>query len=318
MLPPVLRQKPDEPVGRLPPSLDNAGKPKPNGEIKIARVNIGSDFIRSKPYLRPVPVGAPRLSPLSVWPGLLEDVAALAAELPIHAAPITLRAGAPARFFLDKEQTRGTLNSPPDVADAAGTPTEPAGIRIEIDGIDVTSASGKLVLTAQTLDPAAGKADRFKIEVMRRELAAAATTGTAGVRNDVIGTDVKTFALKSRAQQFAEDEPDALPFTPVTAPTVNKPVAEWQSFALVLQSDGADFDAEPPSIRWGALRPVAGGAPAFQLDGDRPISRRSSFRTAATSRCSTESARRSGVPVREPRPSSCAARPRASRPMTGG
>jgi hypothetical protein len=275
VLPPALRQKAEEPVGRLPPALDNVGKPKQNGELKIARAEIGNGIIRSKVYLRTVPVGAPRLSAQSVWPGLIEDIAPLAAELPIRAAPITLRQQLPARFFLDKEQTRGMLNSPPDITDAAGTPTEPAGIRIEIDGIDVASPSGKLIVTAQAFNLALGTADRLRIEVTRSELAAAATTGTAGLRIDVVGSDVKTFALKSRAAQFAEDWPDALPFTPATAPVINKPVSEWQSFALVLQADAADFDVEPPSIRWGALRPTTTEGtprpPTFQLDGDRPI-----------------------------------------------
>lgn len=267
--------------GALPPALRNKTKIEdptsgilsadPNGAITIPRERFvtldGGDVIRSKAsYLRTVPVGAPRMSPKSVWPGLIEDVAPLAAELPTRPPPITLHDKRPVRFFLDKEHTRGTLNSLPDVLATDDTVVEATGIRIEIEGIDVTRQWSDLVIRVETVDPAAQDAKLLlEVKVTRTEIAALFATDV-GLRIDVMGNIPVIAALRSRAGDFAEDEPEGKKFVPATSPKVEEPVSAWQSFWLVVEARGADFDVEPASIRWGAL--AAGG---FLLHGDRSI-----------------------------------------------
>ncbi|MER9565790.1 hypothetical protein [Mesorhizobium sp. M0571] len=264
--PPLLRSDIEVPTSSFP----YAGTA--SGSVKIANASIaapgGQRVIRSKTYLRTVPIGAPRVSPLSVWPGLFDGVAPLAAELPAEPAPITLRDKLPARFFLDKGQTRGTLNSPPDILDDAGMPVEITGIRIEIGSIDLKNVDSKLTVKVEEIDPSKGAVSLLTLEVTIDELAAVFSSEVAGLRIDVVGDKAEVFALNSRAHFFCEDEPDAKPATLAKSPVVNGLVSQWQSFAIVIEVDGADFDAEPPSVRWGALRPKS--KLPFQLHGDRP------------------------------------------------
>jgi hypothetical protein len=275
VIPPAFRSNIAEPTSSFPLTGEW------NGSVKIPRESIitpdAHSLIRSKIYLRTVPISAPRLSNKGVWPRLFEGVAPLASELPVRPAPITLRDSVAARFFLDKEQVRGTLNGPLDVQGPAGALVEISGIRIEVGLIDLKNVVGKLVIKAQANDPAITPVTLLTVEVALSELDAVSGSGVTGLRIDVIGDEVEVSALRSRDHLFAEDEPELMSITPATPVVIVKPVSEWRSFALIMLADGVDIDVEPISIRWGANRlniedGALGTMPlTFQLQGDRSI-----------------------------------------------
>jgi hypothetical protein len=265
VVPPIFRSQISDPTGFINTRNDKGAITIPAD--KIVGVNK-SKVVRSKHYRRTVPVGAPRLSPQSKWPVLQEngDVAPLAAELPVRPAPITLRQGVKARFFLDKEQTRGTLNSPPD------TEGRVTGISIVVESIDIGTKSGKLTLSATTKK--SKEEVLFTVTLELKNSAEAMTVGV-GLRIDVIGKDPKVWILKSRAHEFAEDEPEAIRLDAfIVPPQVNQPVSAWLSFWLTMEVEGDDFDVEPPSVRWGAADSPPGfdptlESPSLELYGER-------------------------------------------------
>ncbi|TIL66503.1 hypothetical protein [Mesorhizobium sp.] len=114
VLPLWLRADPDNPLVRR----GVLGRPvadKLNGPNADARI---------KTYLRTRPIGSPRYIDTPgkpALPGVPDDLAPLAAELPIRPAPVTLDAGGSALFFRDASGQRGTLSwQPPADGQLAG------------------------------------------------------------------------------------------------------------------------------------------------------------------------------------------------------
>ncbi|WP_398308962.1 hypothetical protein [Zoogloea sp.] len=265
VIPPALRANVANPTSSFMRTL------APGGWIEIKRDLIGDDVIRSKTYLRTVPVGAPRLSPASVWPGVFDGVAPLAQELPDRAPPITLIANKPVYFFLDKAQTRGTLNAPYD---------NDVGVRIEIAALDLNNVSGqKLRVVAEEIDPAAltgVNATLIDLTVSLQAVLDVCKPAVGGLRIEIVDTSVTVSALKSLDDALAEDEPEPKDISQL-AQVKGKivPVKDWRSVALKLEALGGDFDVEPPSICWGVHRHTqnSSGTQSLDLipDGDKPF-----------------------------------------------
>lgn len=110
VLPLWLRKAPDQPLERL----GERGK-------KIADpLTQPALLARHKLYLRSRAIGGPRLVESKgepALPGARDDIAPLAAELPIRPPPITLAPGATAMFFRDISGQRGVLSWEIPVAD---------------------------------------------------------------------------------------------------------------------------------------------------------------------------------------------------------
>jgi len=263
VIPPALRAKVANPASSLMRTSE------PGGWIKIKRALIGDDVIRSKTYLRTVPVGAPRLSPASVWPGVFDGVAPLAQELPYRAPPITLIAKKPAYFFLDKAQTRGTLNAPSG---------NRMGVRIEIAALDLNNVlDKKLKVVAKETDPAAltgVNATLIDLTVSLQAVLDACKAAVGGLRIEIVDINVTVSALKSLDDVLAEDEPEPIAFSQL-AQVIGVPVIDWRSVALKLEALGGDFDVEPPSICWGVHRLTQNTSGTQSLDfipdGDKPF-----------------------------------------------
>jgi hypothetical protein len=277
-LPHFVRSVPNDPV-----TLRATGA---LGEIAIdpkeLELPVGTDYdlIRSKTYLRTVPVGPPRLAPIGTeWPGTVPGVDPLADELPSHVPPITLplasdaKFASPARFFLDKEQVRGIL-MPPD---------PDSGLQIDIPRIAMPAApAGKSIAIEVVHFPNNGAAAELalrvdvKLEDIRK---AVGNANDAGLRLQIVDVEKKddsntvkagsatVFALALRDHVHADDEPEVQQIA-VTAS--NTPLEMWRFAYVRLSAMGETFAAEPPAIQWGSVFRPEMGAPRFIPGGTHP------------------------------------------------
>lgn len=238
------------------------------------------DQIRTTRYLRTVPVGAPTLSPESVWPLPLPDVATLASELPVRLPSVTLRqstsqmsteredlAAEDTCFFLDKERQRGILDGPVDVSDAV-----PAGVVIHIGSIALPPKP-----PSQPLPPIDAVSmwisvwSRDDAGECQRVLSAEVSLATilkqagAGLRLTVRGSEARIQAVVPGV--YAEDQP-TLSTSPLWSAVADAKVSLWKSAFIVLSARGADLEVEPPTLQWGMAALIPG---ELELEGDHPV-----------------------------------------------
>jgi hypothetical protein len=246
-LPPFLREAPLRPAA-IKRTRDAAGA------LTLDPVAV-APFVRRASYLRTVPVGPPRLLPGDA-PSVPAGVNPLAGELPLCPPPITLIAGRPVRFFVDKAGRGGTLDAPPG-RDAATTV-----IRIEIgrltlgpaDALEITAARGSLA-QAETV---------LRAVVTGADLAAAGIVEPCGLRLDAMGVDVWVAALLPG--RLADDPAVAVALDTAVNPALTLPPAQWRGVHLSFA--GGVVAIEPPGVHFGSLA-VPGGD--VVLDGDRPL-----------------------------------------------
>jgi len=249
-LPPILRAKPLNPVKHGDLSA------KDTFAVKVDDAGPAGDhyvYKRKTEYLRTVPVSAPRVAD-SQWPGTFQGVDPLADELPLRPAPITVRPGDEARFFIDQQRLTGLLAA------------RASAIRIDVGQIDVPHGSDNARLeirfeSRDDPDPALSA----KVDVSK--LVAAVTGAPFGLRieaSDQATTKVR--ALKRLDGVHADDEPEQT--EPLTGIAIERKgdVASWTSLYVIVRVTGAPLDVEPPTVRWGTL-----SGDEFVLDGDRPV-----------------------------------------------
>ncbi|MGO7377507.1 hypothetical protein [Rhizobium ruizarguesonis] len=241
-------------IGRINPNLDHKAWQETIGEETRLKV-------RTIPYLRSRPVGAPRLARGGQGPGLPPGVEApLAHELPIRPAPITLRKNRPVRFFLDKSQERGMLLPP------LPGPTAPqlCAIRIDVGDVDALP-KGKTLAIAIWGEDASGIEKRYANVIL---------TGPGsknGLRVEIVGSSSQTAlrAVQLADRPFAEDEPEEKPL--VVASEISVPPQAWNPAFIEITTDADRLDAEPPRVAFGSamINDVDGSLFAFTADGDR-------------------------------------------------
>ena len=256
-LPLELRAEPLNPVKLKP--VDGA-----THTLEATFTEPGNPFVlaRHLPYLRTVPVGAPRLADTQ-WPGTFPDVDPLADELPLRPPPITLQKGMPARFFFDQRRHLGLLSSRSAEPDAA--------VRIDVGEVETAVASAALLVAVHSIDPADGLLkEALAVRVKVADLVTASGAGAAaklGLRIEADRKDSITVrGLARREHDHGDDEPRDDFDVPADA-SLTLAVAEWRNAFVVVESEQETFDAEPPTLRWGT-RPAADGP--LLLEGDRP------------------------------------------------
>ena len=250
-MPPLLRGDSLDPTSRIK-------RADTTGYFRIDKEAI-KGWARKRPYLRTVPVAAPRLSDKSRVPGLIEGVESLAAELPVIPPSITLMAAEPTSFFVDRDQVNGLLFCP-----FAGTTG--AGIRIDIAGIDCSGAGTLTVSASQHESGAPVELVEVRVDLAHLRAKAGGVT-KAGIRVEIIDDQVSVWALVDGEAALAEDGPAEKKMG--LAATAPRTVGEWQG-ACVALSVSDDVDVVPPSIRWGRAN-AAGMVPALLVEGDKPL-----------------------------------------------
>lgn len=232
-VPPVFRSNVEDPCSWLARNADNGRVQMPAGL---------EAYIRTKHYLRTVPVTPPRLSRASRWPGLIDGVAALAAELAPLPPPLTLRDGKPARFFMDAAHTSGMITGVEAISNGEG------GIRIEIGAV-LPGAASTLRVRAVNLGESA---PAVVLELAFDHATLAPVLGAPiALRIDVCGTVATCWLLQQDAAACAEDAPRETAITPLASIVLS--VMDWKHCAIELTAADGNIELLPPLIRWGTV-----------------------------------------------------------------
>jgi hypothetical protein len=257
VLPLELRQDPNVPADRKP-YLDSDLIRGGQIEVKTDK-RPPRDVFRSKQTLRTRPVGAPRLADNGL-PATPQDVAPLAAELPIRLAFVTLRPATPSHWFLDKTLERGVIERPRE----SGAKNRTAGVRVEI-GV-VTPSNGRVTL--RVFDANSPGYDRLCAECSIDGPFGAAT----GLRLDFLdgAQEADVSALVSTDDEYAENEPrvDSIAGQIAGNALIHDP-STWTSAFIEIEVDQS-IDLEPPRIAY-VVRYDDERTKPVRLDSDRMI-----------------------------------------------
>ncbi|KAB1070165.1 hypothetical protein [Methylobacterium planeticum] len=232
-LPIVLRRDPLDPVR---PRWVGTGE---SFEIEHDALDAETrDTIRQVACLRTAAIGAPRLdAKASTSLGVPGEVTPLAGELPIRPALVTLPADEEARFYMDLEALKGTLEF---------ASSDPARRALQVDLGGVGLAAG-VRLTLRIVGSVAENAFLLtplcEISIDNSDW----PLGTAGLRIAVGPHGIGIFREAARTDLMA-DEPSSYDLVRgLPAESLDR----WGTFAVALQAS-AEIDVVPPTVAFGS------------------------------------------------------------------